>query len=141
VIGLRFLVDTNILSEPLRPQPNPLVIRRLVDYSEALATASVVYHEIQFGCYRLPASRKRRTLEAYLRDEVEAKLTVLPYDMDAAQWHAAERSRLTQLGRTLPYLDGQIAAVAAVHHLVLVTNNIADYSDFQDLQLENWFLP
>ncbi len=138
---LRFLLDTNILSEPLRPYPNPLVIQRLTDNSEALVTATVVYHEIQFGCYRLPDSRKRRTLEAYLQEEIEAKLVILPYNLDAAQWHAKERSRLVNLGRTPSYIDSQIAAIAAVNNLVLVTNNTADYSNFQDLQLENWFIP
>jgi tRNA(fMet)-specific endonuclease VapC len=141
VTELRFLLDTNILSEPLRPQPNPLVIQRMVEHSEALATASVVYHEIQFGCYRLPDSRKRRTIAAYLQDEIEAKLVILPYDLDAAQWHAKERSRLVDLGRTPSYIDSQIAAIAVVNNLVLVTNNTADYSNFEDLQLENWFVP
>lgn len=77
---------------------------------------------------------------------LDARLTcdrsvILPYDVDAAQWHAAERSRLAQLGRTPPYLDGQIAVIAAVHNLVLVTNNTTDYSDFQELRPENWFIP
>ncbi|MFQ3617558.1 MAG: type II toxin-antitoxin system VapC family toxin [Cyanobacteriota bacterium] len=139
--GVRFLLDTNILSEPLKPQPNPLVIQRLTDNSEALATASIAYYELQFGCYRLPNSRKRRVLEVYLQEEVEAKLVILPYDLDAARWHASERSRLVRSGRTPPYVDGQIAAIAAVHDLVLVTNNTANYQDFQSLQLENWFLP
>lgn len=38
-----------------------------------------------------------------------------------------------------PYVDGQIAAIAVVNNLILVTNNQADYADFQDIQLENWF--
>lgn len=136
---VRYLLDTNILSEPLRPRPNANVIQRLIERSEELATASVVYHEICYGCQRLPDSRKRRAIEAYLQDEVKAKLLILPYDLEAAEWYAIERARLVRQGRTPPYLDGQIAAIAAVNDLILITNNTADYADFQDLQIENWF--
>lgn len=137
--GVRYLLDTNILSEPLRPRPNANVLQLLRDHSEELATASVVYHEICFGCQRLPDSKKRRAIEAYLQDEVKAKLVILPYDLAAAEWYAVERARLVQQGRPPSYVDGQIAAISAVNDLILITNNIADYRDFQSLQLENWF--
>ncbi len=56
---VRFLLDTNILSEPLRPQPNLTVMQRLIDQSEELATAAVVYHEMLFGLRRLPDEAKQ----------------------------------------------------------------------------------
>lgn len=136
---VRYLLDTHILAEPLRPRPNPTVIEQLTDRSEELSTASVAYHEICFGCQRLPDSRKRRAIEAYL-EEVKAKLMILSYDMDAAEWYAIERARLVRLGRTPPYIDGQIAAIAIVNDLILVTNNTSDYADFQNLKLQNWFI-
>ncbi len=135
----QYLLDTNILSEPLRPVPNPRVMESLVRFSSLTATATVVFHEMLYGCYRLPNSRKRQAIEAYLREEVEAKLILLPYDTEAAKWHASERARLVKLGKTPSYVDGQIAAIAVVNNLVLVTNNQADYADFQGIQLENWF--
>jgi len=137
----RFLLDTNILSEPLRPQPNPTVMQRLTDQSEELSTASVVYHEMLFGCLRLPKSRRRQAITAYLQEEVETRLIIFPYDAEAANWHAAERARLMGTGRTPPYLDGQIAAITIVNDLILVTNNTSDFADFQTLQLQNWFIP
>lgn len=137
----RFLLDTNVLSEPLRPQPNSTVMQRLMDQSQELATAAVVYHEMLFGYHRLPASRKRQAIAAYLQEEVEPKLLILPYDAEAANWHAAERARLVSAGRTPAYIDAQIAAIAVVNDLTLVTNNISDYEDFQNLQLQNWFIP
>lgn len=139
--GVRYLLDTNILSEPLRPCPNLTVIERLTDLSEELSTASMAYHEICFGCRRLPDSRKRRAIEAYLQEEVKAKLIILPYDLEAAEWYAVERARLVDLGRTPPYFNGQIAAIAIVNDLTLVTNNTSDYTDFQNLKLQNWFIP
>ncbi len=137
--NLKFLLDTNILSEPLRPIPNPNVIDLLARYSGLTATATVVLHEMLYGCYRLPDSRKRQTIEAYLIAEVEAKLPLLSYTTDAAKWHATERARLVKLGKTPAYADGQIAAIAVTNNLVLVTNNESDYIDFQEIQLENWF--
>ncbi len=137
----RFLLDTNVLSEPLRPQPNSTVMQRLIDQSEELSTASVVYHEMLFGYRRLPESRRRQIIAAYLHEEVETKLVILPYDSEAANWHAVERARLVGTGRTPSFVDGQIAAIAVVNDLILVTNNTSDYADFQNLQLQNRFIP
>ena len=137
---LQFLLDTNILSEPLRPIPNPQVMDLLRRYSGLTVTATVVFHEMLYGCYRLPNSRKRQAIEAYLREEVEAKLLLLPYNREAAKWHASERARLVNIGKTPSYIDGQIAAIAVVNDLILVTNNQIDYADFQDIQIENWFI-
>jgi tRNA(fMet)-specific endonuclease VapC len=137
---LQFLLDTNILSEPLRPIPNHQVMELLSRYSGLTVTATVVFHEMLYGCYRLPNSRKRQAIEAYLREEVEAKLLLLPYNMEAAKWYASERARLVKIGKTPSYIDGQIAAIAVVNDLIIVTNNQADYADFQDIQIENWFI-
>ncbi|WP_019501380.1 type II toxin-antitoxin system VapC family toxin [Pseudanabaena sp. PCC 6802] len=137
--GLRFLLDTNILSEPLRPHPNPNVMAMLAEHDTEIATATVVYHEMLFGRDLLPESKKRRALELYLQREIEAKLPVLPYDLLAAQWHASERARLVKLGKTPSFADGQIAAISQANDLILVTNNKVDFESFLDLQLENWF--
>ncbi len=51
---------------------------------------------------------------------------------------AKERARLSNLGLTPSFVDGQIAAVAATNELILVTANTIDFADFQDLQIENW---
>jgi tRNA(fMet)-specific endonuclease VapC len=54
----------------------------------------------------------------------------LDYTTEAADWHAHERARLSQVGQTPPYADGQIAAIAAVNHLV-VTRNVTDFERFK----------
>lgn len=139
VIAIRFLLDTNILSEPTKPRPNAQVIERFAENSGQFAIASVTYHELMFGYLRLPESRKRRELEAYMRQNIEEVLEILPYDDTAARWHAIERTRLIQLGKTSAYVDGQIAAVAAVNDLTLVTRNTSDFQYFHDLKIVNWF--
>jgi tRNA(fMet)-specific endonuclease VapC len=134
----RYLLDTNIVSEPLRPAPNPKILERLKRHQEQLATASVVWHELLFGCYRLPASERRAAIEEYLHTVVAASIEILPYDERAAGWHAFERARLARDGRTPPFAEGQIAAVARTNDLILVTLNQTDYAGFHDLQIEDW---
>jgi tRNA(fMet)-specific endonuclease VapC len=140
LVNLRFLLDTNILSEPLRPIPNPNVIEMLRRHEDEIATATVVYHEILFGCYRLPESNKRKTIEKYLQEVVQPNIPLLPYDTNAARWHTTERARLVTIGKTPSFADGQIAAISKVNGLILVTNNVSDYGDFIELQVENWFI-
>ncbi len=133
-----YLLDTNVLSEPLRPTPNSSVLSHLRDHQTELATCAPVWHELVFGCRRLPRSRRRTLIQGYLDEVVFPTIPILPYDDVAARWHAEERARLAGAGLTPPFVDGQIAAIAAVHHLVLVTSNTADYANFRDLQVEDW---
>jgi tRNA(fMet)-specific endonuclease VapC len=132
-----YLLDTNVLSEPLRPKPDPRVVSWLKQHAEGVATASPVWHELRFGCDRLPPSARREKLERYLREVIEPSLPVLPYDQEAAEWHAAERARLTSAGRTPAFVDGQIAAVAAVHRLTVVTLNPSHFEPFDGLEVES----
>jgi tRNA(fMet)-specific endonuclease VapC len=84
-------------------------------------------------------SRKRSLLEAYL-DALSA-LPVLPYDVRAARWHAEERARLESMGQVPSFVDGQIAAIAVVNEVVLVTRNVGDFARFSGLEIEDWFAP
>ena len=137
---LRYLLDTNILSEPLRPNPNPVISQKLLQHQTEVATASVVFHEISYGSYRLPIqSYKRQVIQAFFDRQVQQVMPILPYDLAVAAWFAIERARLVTQGQTPTYADGQIAAIAHVNNLVLVTNNVSDFANFQALHLENWF--
>jgi len=137
-VSIQFLLDTNIISEPLRPTPNQKLLERLQSHQDEIAIAAVIWHELWFGCTRLPDSARRTAIERYLDEVVAVSIPVLPYDQQAAVWHAAERARLAGLGRTPPFVDGQIAAIAKVNDLTLVTLNLADYAEFQGLQVTDW---
>ena len=134
----RYLLDTNVLSEPSRAQPDPGVERRLADAGDDVATAAPIWHELHHGRERLTESRRRRAIDALLAN-YERVLVVLPYDAAAARWHARERARLAKAGQTAPFVDGQIAAIAAVHGLTLVTRNVKDFTAFHGLSVESWF--
>lgn len=135
---LRFLLDTNIVSEPLRPAPDPSIVEHLRQHQGEMAIASVVWHELWYGCQRLPISTRRTIIEAYLKEVIAPTIPVLPYDQLAGQWHAEERARLTKIGRTPPFADGQIAAIAVTSGLSLVTFNHSDYESFRGLRIEAW---
>lgn len=137
-MSLRYLLDTNVLSEPAKPQPNEAIAARFRAEQGRVAMAAPVWSELIYGVYRLPASKRRRTLENYVRRVLGAGVPVLPYDTRAAEWHARERARLTSIGRTPAYVDSSIAAVAMTNGLILVTRNVSNYEEFQDLTVEDW---
>lgn len=137
-MSLSYLVDTNVLSEPAKPIPNPGIQRKLLQSAGTIATASLVWHELWFGCYRLAPSHRRTALESYLQNVIAPNVRVLAYDDAAAVWHASERARLAGIGQTPSFVDGQIAAIARVHALVLVTTNVRHYECFAGLTIEDW---
>jgi tRNA(fMet)-specific endonuclease VapC len=136
---LTYLLDSNILSEPSRPHPNANVQLRLQIHRYVLCTAAPVLHEMRYGLARMPEGRRKQALTGYLEHVLKQPLTILPYDREAALWHALECARLADLDRTPPFVDGQIAAIAMVNNLTLVTRNTSDFADFTDLEVENWF--
>lgn len=135
---LRYLLDTNILSEPAQLRPNRKVIDRLKAETQVCATAAPVWQELMYGVMRLSRGKRREELEAYLTDVVQASFPILAYDEPAAAWHGVERARLERLGKTAPFVDGQIAAIAVVNGLELVTANTRDFRRFKGLALNTW---
>jgi tRNA(fMet)-specific endonuclease VapC len=134
----RFLLDTNVLSEPISKQPDPRILRRLQQHEGQCVTAAPVLHELWFGVGALAPSSRREALEAYLRDVVESVYPILPYDANAARWHASERARLQAEGRTPSFVDGVIASIARVNGLTVVTANVRHFRPFADLDVLSW---
>jgi tRNA(fMet)-specific endonuclease VapC len=137
-VTLRYLLDTNVASAPIARQPDAMVVKRLRTHGAACAIPAPVWHELTYGCRRLPSGKRREALEVYLEQVIRASFPILPYDEAAAAWHGHERARLEALGQTAPFVDGQIAAIAHVHQLALVTANRKDFSRFHGVTLEDW---
>ncbi len=137
-MSLRFLLDTSVVSSPISKRPNTAIVRRLETVSRECAIAAPVWHELTYGCRRLPHGKRRDALERYLQDVVLASFPVLPYDETAALRHGIERARLEAVGKTAPYVDGQIAAIAFVNNLMLATINVKDFEGFGDVRIEDW---
>jgi tRNA(fMet)-specific endonuclease VapC len=137
-VKLTYLLDTNIISEPLRPAPHPSILTYLERHQAELAITTVVWHELWFGCYRLPLSGRRTVIEKYLTTVVAPSIAIIPYDRRAAEWHATQRARLANQGKTPSFPDGQIAAIAATNDLILITLNRNDFAAFQGIQIDDW---
>ena len=135
---MRYLLDTNTVSEPLRRKPVADIVKRLTVLDGEAAIPAPVWHELRFGCARLPPSRHREEIEHYIMNVVRASFPVLDYNVEAAEWHALERARLSAVGKTPPFVDGQIAAIAYVNDLILITSNTRDFADFQELRMQSW---
>jgi len=135
---IKYLLDTNVLSEAVKANPDRYVMTMLEKHQDEIATAAPVWHELLYGCLRLPVSRKRETLEAYLEDVVLRNMDILPYDERAAEWHAEQRAKLSMQGKMPSFVDGQIAAITGVNELILITRNTHDFKMFENFRVLNW---
>jgi len=136
---IKYLLDTNILSEPARIKPNETVMQNFTQYDGQYTTAAIVWHELQYGCALLKESKRKKELQSYLTVLKNNGLNIQPYDHRAAEWFAKQRATLKGQGKVVSYADGEIAAIAAVNNLVLVTRNTRDFKDYTNLDLANWF--
>jgi len=135
---IKYLLDTNVLSEAVKAFPDRYVMKMLEKHQDEIVTAAPVWHELLYGCLRLPVSPKRKMLEAYLEDVVFQSMDILPYDERAAEWHAEQRSKLSLHGKMPSFVDGQIAAITSVNDLILVTRNTQDFKSFDNFRVLNW---
>jgi tRNA(fMet)-specific endonuclease VapC len=137
-VSLKYLLDAGTVSEPLRPRPRRGILQRLSRYEDDIAISAIAWHDLKSGCARLPISPKRDAIESYLTDVVSASFPILEYDRAAAEWHAEERARLSSTGKRPSFSAGQMAAIAYVNDLVLVTSNRAAFKGFQGLRIQSW---
>lgn len=134
-----YLLDTNILSEPLVRLPHAGVMSHIQRHSEKIAFSVISWQEMLFGMYRLPEGKRRQQIKEYLFHRIRGALPILAFDKAAAEWQAEQSAKLVAKGLTPAYADTQIAAIAACNNLVLVTRNVQDFESFSGLYLENWF--
>lgn len=126
---MRFLLDTNVICELLRPAPNP----RLIDWVNAQAPLDIALSvlsigEIEYAMARLPAGRRRTSLERWLSEEVPRQFQdrILGIDPSIAREWGHLAAQAATSGRDLSVIDALLLATAAVHGLTLVTRNESD---------------
>lgn len=137
-----YLLDTNILSEPTKPIPNKFVLEKLNREVVRCAMSAITYHELFYGLQLVQNEKRKLYLERYLFNVVKPLFPILNYDGKAAEIHSTIRGKLKSMGITVPDLDAQIASIAIVNNLILVTRNQKDFHSIatvSTLMLENWF--
>ena len=134
------VLDTNVVSEAMRPQPSPVVVAWLnAQAAETLYLSSVTLAELLFGIGALPAGVKKDRLAQAL-DRLLALFPgrVLPFDQDAARRYADMAVVARALGRPLPVADGYLAATAATRGFAVATRNIQHFGDTGVELLDPW---
>lgn len=134
----RWLLDTNILAEPLRPAPDLRVLERLREHRAQVAIPVTTWQELNYGWLRMADGRRRDRLGHYLQDSV-LQLPIVPLDTRAAGIQAELRALADRSGRPIDYPDSEIAAIAMAHGLTLVTRNTRDFGGRPGLRVANWF--
>ena len=66
-------------------------------------------------------------------------MVIFPYEKMAGEWLAQERGRLSKKGVTIPLAEGEITAIAFTNQLILVTRNVDDFANYDELNIQNWF--
>ncbi|HKT23568.1 MAG TPA: type II toxin-antitoxin system VapC family toxin [Terriglobales bacterium] len=127
---MSFLLDTNAVSEWVKPQPNPGLIAWMEATDEDRVYLSVItLVELRYGVDRLPASKKRKRLEDWLENELPFRFEARILDIDSKIAHACGRmiARREAIGRPLEVMDALLAATAEVHGLTVITRNNSDF--------------
>lgn len=124
------LLDTNVVSEPMKARPNAGVLNWLAQVDEDSVFLSVVtITELRYGIERLASGKRRDRLEGWLRKDLTSRFAerILPVDLAIADACGRLVARSETVGRPIEARDAFIAATAEVRGLTLVTRNISDF--------------
>jgi predicted nucleic acid-binding protein len=136
-----YLLDTNIISELIRPEPNPQVLQWLAEQKETSLFLSVLtLTEIRQGVNRLPQGQRRTQLTRWLEIDLRQRFSgrILPVDVIVADQCGQLRAHRLDVGHPLALADGLIVATTMVHHLTLVTRNMDDFKYLDVLLVNPW---
>jgi predicted nucleic acid-binding protein len=137
---MMIVLDTNVVSELMRADPEPAVVAWLRQNSGAgLYTTAVTVAEIRYGIARLPEGRRRESLHQAANEIFAAfPRQVLPFDLAAAAAYAAVVAAREKRGNPIDGFDAQIAAICRSRAGTLATRNGKDFSDTGIVIIDPW---
>ena len=136
-----FLLDTNVVSELVKPRPDDHVLRWIEETDESILFLTVLtLGEIRKGVERLRSGRRRGRLESWLQVDLPSRFQdrILPIDAAIADRWGRISAIATAKGKPVPVIDGLLAATAIHHNLTLVTRNSSDVSGTGVATLNPW---
>jgi predicted nucleic acid-binding protein len=136
-----FLLDTNVVSELVKPKPDDRVRRWIEETNESILFLSVLtLGEIRNGVQRLRSGRRRGRLESWLQVDLPSRFQdrILPIDSAIADRWGRVSAIAAEKGKPVPVIDGLLAATAIHHNLTLVTRNSSDVSGTGVPTLNPW---
>ena len=126
---MKYLLDTCLVSELVKKEPNPAVVSWLDEQDEQTLFLSVLnLGELQKGISKLPEGAKRNELQAWVALDLVERFTgrILDIDLETSLCWGKLQGEAEQAGEKLPVMDSLIAATAAAHGLIVVTRNVKD---------------
>lgn len=136
-----YLLDTNVVSEAIKPQPAGNVVTWLAAQASSDVYLSVLtLGEIEQGIVRAPNLRRAERLKHWLEEELQPQFRgrILPIDVQVMKSWGQLTGRALQQGRPVSYADSLLAATAVTHGLTLVTRNIGDVAALPVQTLNPW---
>ena len=136
-----FLLDTNCISELVRPQPEPRVVEWMEAADEAMLYLSVLtVGEIRRSLAGLAQGKRRTQLEAWLEVELQARFAgrILPIDAAIADRWGLIAAEAKQRGKALRIIDGLLAATALHYNLTVISRDTGDFTNAQVQVLNPW---
>ena len=135
------VLDTNVVSELIRPAPATAVLEWVDGQSGAeIFLTAITVAELLYGVARLPDGRRKTDLaeriEAVLSEDFEHR--VVPFDETAAAHYADIVVRRERVGKPISTADAQIAAICRSHGALLVTRNVDDFADIDVRTINPW---
>ena len=137
-----YLLDTNIISEPTKINPNEKVLQKLADNLEYSCISSITWAEMLSGIKALPDEKRKNGLLDYSIEYVQKQYEILSFDASAANIYSDLYERLKKTGAPAQRFDLLIASIAISNNLILVTRNVSDFTEIaanSNLMIENWF--
>lgn len=126
---MKYLLDTCLISELVKKEPNPAVVNWLDEQDEQKFFLSVLnLGELQKGISKLPDGAKKEELQTWVALDLVERFTgrILDLDLETALCWGRLQGETEQAGEKLPVMDSLIAATAAAHGLIVVTRNVRD---------------
>lgn len=135
------LLDTNVISEPLRREPEPRVIQWIdAQLLETLYLSTITVAELRAGIALLPAGKRRTGLQENLEQRLLPLFAgrVLPFDLACTQAYAELIANARKAGLAIAAADGYIAAIAAAHGFAVATRDISPFEAAGTTVINPW---
>lgn len=127
---MSYLVDTNVVSELAKAQPDPHVVLWLRDHEPDLYLSTITIGELRRGIENLPSGKRKSALQAWFSElckRMDGR--ILSFNTSTAHVWGQLVATWDKKGRNVPSLDSQIAATAHRHNLTIVTRNVSDFQN------------
>ena len=138
---MKYLIDTCVIGEIIKPKPNVKVLNWVEKQDENKLYLSVLtLGEISKGIEKVKDRHRKRKLHLWLIDDLRERFSgrILPIDEQVAMTWGQIQGKAELQGKSMPTIDGLIAATALVFNMIVVTRNTADMEESGVVLLDPW---